>query len=375
MKISDFDLLIVGAGPVGCVIAERAANELNWKSLIIEKRNHIAGNCYDHVHESGILIHDYGPHYFRTSNASLIEYLSQFTEWIPGNYIVKSKARGKLFSFPISLVTLEQFYGRSFTEEQARQHLENCREKIINPKNSEEFVLSRVGRDLYETFYLGYTLKQWGKHPRELDPSVCGRIPIRFNRNEFYVDAKYLVTPARGFTELFSRMIGHPNIEVSLNTDFRELREQGRPKRAAVYCGPIDEYFDCRLGKLAWRSLNFKFQSFNEEYLQPCVQINYPTAEVPYTRAVEIKHVTRQKHENTVISYEYSSATGDPYYPVPSSENASLYAQYAELAANETKTANVFFSGRLATYRYINTDEAIEGALKTFDQIRASVAP
>jgi UDP-galactopyranose mutase len=370
--MAEHDLLIVGAGPVGCVVAERAATELGWTSLVVEKRAHVAGNCYDRLHSSGVLVHEYGPHYFRTNDEGLLAYLSRFTEWIPGNYLVKSSVRGRLYPFPINLTTLEQFFGRSFTAESAQAFLEERREKIEQPANSEEFVLSRVGRELYEAFYLGYTLKQWDRHPRDLDPSVCGRIPVRFDRDERYVNHRFQVTPARGFTAMFERMIADPRIEVALRTDYREVRASMTPRQATIYCGPIDEYFDYRLGRLPWRSLQFEFQAHDRELIQPCVQINYPD-EHAYTRSVEIKHVTGQQIPRTVISVEYPRAAGDPYYPVPAAANERLYREYARMAETETRDRRVYFTGRLARYRYLNTDEAIEGALATFETLKRDV--
>lgn len=368
-----FDLVIVGAGPVGCVIAERAAKIRGWTSLIIEKRGHVAGNCHDAHDENGILLHKYGPHYFRTNSEKLYEYLSQFTEWIPGNYYVKSFSRGEYFNFPINLNTLEQFFKVTLTPEQAMALLESKRLKIANPKNSEEFVLSRVGRELYEAFYLGYTKKQWGIHPRELAPSVCGRIPIRTNRNDKYVDHRFQIIPKLGYTHMFSKMLVDKKIRVMLNTDYKAVKKNFIPKIATVYCGPIDEFFDFRHGKLGWRSLRFEFVTKDQEFVQPCVQINYPN-EFEYTRTVEIKHVTGQHHPKTVISQEYSMATGDPYYPLPNPENAKLYQEYLTDAEVERRTNKIYFSGRLATYSYINTDEAIEMGLNTFEKISAEAA-
>lgn len=365
----DIDLLICGAGPVGCVIAERAASQLGWRVLVVEKRHHVAGNCYDAPHSNGVLVHTYGPHYFRTNDPTLLDYLSQFTEWIPGNYIVKSFFKGQLFPFPINLDTLEQFFTTRLDAEKAEQLLAKHRLPIDHPVNSEEFVLSRVGRELYEAFYLNYTLKQWEIHPRDLDPSVCGRIPVRLNRDNRYVDHRFQVMPKLGFTAMFQRMLDHPRIHVLLNADFREVKARIQPCKATVYCGSIDEYFGHRLGKLPYRSLKFDFVPFQMAYKQPCVQINYPN-DFTYTRSVEIKHVTQQQHPETVLSYETPTWQGDPYYPVPAPQNTALYQRYKALADQETRDHGIYFVGRLAQYRYFNTDEVMLEALKAFEEIR-----
>lgn len=366
----EYDIVIAGAGPVGCVIAERLASECDYKVLIVDKRAHIAGNCFDTHHESGVLIHRYGPHYFRTNKQELIDYLSKFTEWVPGNYIVKSSVGGELYPFPINLLTLRQFFKKpEMTSEEAADLLASLRLDIAEPANSEEFVLSRVGKEMYESFYLGYTLKQWAIHPRDLAPSVCGRIPVRLNTDSRYVDHQFQLTPAAGFSTMFGNMISHPNIDVLLNTDFGNIKIEVTPTIATVYTGPVDEYFDFNLGKLPWRSLEFEFKEKPVEVFQECVQINYPN-EHDYTRSVEIKHVTGQQHPHTVISYEFPCAEGDPYYPIPMEENANLYERYKLLADAETEKNNVYFCGRLAEYKYFNTDEVIERALNTFNLIR-----
>lgn len=363
------DLLIVGAGPVGCVVAERAAAR-GWSSLVVERRDHIAGNCYDRKHESGVLIHQYGPHYFRTNSPELRTYLSQFTDWIPGNYRVRSRVGGELLPFPINLDTLAAFFGVSgLTRWGAEALLARERVPIEDPQNSEEFVLSRVGRRLYEAFYLGYTLKQWDRHPRDLAPSVCGRIPVRLTRDDRYVDHGMQIMPADGFTRMFERMLTSPLIEVRLGTDYADVRETVEPRVATVYCGPLDAYFGCDLGRLPWRSLAFKFEEHDREFVQPCVQINYPDAAVPYTRTVEIKHATGQEHPRTVVSREYSRAEGDPYYPIPAPEYEALAERYRRRAEIERRRRRVYFAGRLARYLYINTDQAIEMALETFQGI------
>lgn len=354
---------------MGCVIAERCAKELNWQVLLIDKRKHIAGNCYDEKHKAGQLIHKYGPHYFRTNNKDLLDYLSQFTEWIDGEYYVKSMVKEELYPFPINLLTISKFYNKKFDKDSAQKKLEEVREHFPDPQNSEEFVLSRVGKELYESFYLGYTLKQWDKHPKDLNKSVCGRIPVRLNEDERYVDHTYQLTPKKGFTHLFANMVDHPNIDIHLETDFNEIKGKDFGHKAMVYSGAVDEYFNFKLGKLSWRSLEFEFKEYMQEFKQPCVQINYPN-DFAYTRSVEIKHITKEKTESTVISYEYPKAKGDPYYPIPAEENTVLYEKYKQLADQETQLNNVHFCGRLATYRYINTDEVIEQALATFNLIK-----
>jgi UDP-galactopyranose mutase len=365
--LKKIDLLVVGAGLSGCVIAERAAKLLGWKVLIVERRSHIAGNCYDRYSENGVMVHQYGPHYFRTNNRELVDYLSQFTSWTDGQYYVKSNYQGALYPFPINLNTLEQFFDQSLDREKAERLLESEREQIHNPINSEEFVLSRVGWKLYEAFYLNYTLKQWDKHPKELDASVCGRIPVRFNRDERYVEHQYQIMPKEGYTSMIQKMISHPNIHILLNTDYRDLEISSC--KATIYTGAIDEYFDYSLGHLPWRSLKFQFESLKQEFTQPCVQINYPN-EHEYTRSVEIKHVTRQQHPQTTVVYEYPTAQGDPYYPIPAPENRVLYERYKTLADKETREKNVYFVGRLAQYAYLNMDEVIERALEVVEELK-----
>ena len=360
MKI---DLLIAGAGLTGCVIAERAAAK-GLTSLIVEKRNHIGGNCYDHYHPSGVLVHKYGPHLFRTHKKSIVDYLSKFTDWIEGNYRVESFVNGEYFPIPINLTTLEKWFNRSLSKEEAANLLASLGDKDLIPKNSEDFVISRVGRELYEAFYLGYTLKQWDLHPKNLAPEVCGRIPVRLSRDWRYVNHKYQLMPKDGYTQMIQNMINHPKIHVLLNTDFEKVKHAFHPKRTIVYSGPIDTYYHYSLGKLPWRSLKFEFKEFNQEYKQHCLSINYPN-DYDYTRSVEIKHCTKQKHPSTVVSYEYPTSDGDPYYPIPSVQGKEMYAKYLELAQKEK---GVVFAGRLATYSYIDMDVAIERALETFEK-------
>ncbi len=363
---SDYDLVIVGAGPVGCAVAERAANTRNWKCLIVEKRDHIAGNCFDSLDDSGVLIHNYGPHFFRTNDEGLIHYLSQFTDWIEGDYQVRTLVNDELYPFPINLDTLEKFFGvENLNPESAQELLNSKRVDISNPQNSEEFVLSRIGREMYEAFYLEYTKKMWDKHPSELDASVCGRIPIKLNRDPYYVTHKFRQLPKEGYTAMFTKMIDHPLIDLRLDTDYFDKLEELKPTIATVYTGPIDRYFDYKYGKLEWRSLEFFFETHEKEWVQPCAVINYPDQRA-FTRSVEIKHITKQEHSKTVVCSEIPRSQGDPYYPIPNQSNRELYLKYKALAKGEF---NVYFRGRLAEYTYINTDEAIQKGLDLFKKL------
>ena len=357
------DLLIIGASC--CCVVVNMLKLNNWNCLIVDKRNHIAGNCFDTKNLHGQLIHKYGPHYFRTNNVNILNYLSKFTEWISGNYVVKSNYKNELYPFPINLETLEKFFNEKLTKNKAIELLNNKCKKIQNPKNSEEFVLSRVGEELYKAFYYGYTLKQWNQKPADLAPSVCGRIPIRFNRQNDYVNHKYKVMPKLGFSEMFKAMTSNPLIKFSYNTDYEKIRSKFKPKIATLYTGPIDAYFDFSMGKLPWRSLEFRWKTFSEEFRQPCVQINYPNKN-KYTRTVEIKHVTKQKCPTTSISYEYPKENGPPYYPIPTKFSSNMYEKYKKLAFKETAKNNVFFAGRLAEYTILTlTKQSKEACLST----------
>lgn len=362
MPTRSVDLLVVGSGPTGAAAARRAAEEFGWKVLVVDRRPQVGGNCFDEYHESGVLIHRYGPHLFRTESDALLSWLSRFTEWVPGQYYVKSWTGGRYYTLPISLVTLEEFYGREITPESAEALFRKMAIPCEQPANSEEFILSRVGRDLYEAFYVGYTLKQWGKHPRELGPEVCGRVPIRLNRDTRYVGHKHQVMPRHGYASMFTAMLDNENIEVVLGTDYREVRDKIRPRRGVVYTGGLDEYFDNRLGPLPWRSLRFEYDVYEEEFHQPCQAVNYPN-DYEYTRTGEIKHTTGQKHSRTVVAREYPTDVGEPYYPMPTPEAKALAERYRELARQEFAERGVLFAGRLAEYRYLDIDHALERGL------------
>ena len=365
-----FDFLIVGAGFAGSVLAERIASQLGKTCLIVEKRNHIGGNAYDHYDGAGVLLHTYGPHYFRTNSQRIIDYLSQFTEWREVQYKILSWTHGRYWQFPINLNTFEQLIGRPSTTEEMEAQLAEWRVRIDSPKNSEEVIVSQVGWKLYEMFFKNYTRKQWRRDAKELDPSVCGRIPIRTNRDDRYLSEKFQALPKHGYTPMFQKMLSNPKIEVRLNTDFREACAQVQFQHL-IYTGPIDEYYDHCFGHLPYRSLRFEPETLKQEFFQPAMQVNYPN-EQDFTRIVEIKHATGQKLPSTTIVREYPQDFGpgrEPYYPIPAPDARALYSKYAERAALEK---DVTFVGRLATYRYYNMDQIVGMALAEFERLRAN---
>ena len=363
------DVIIVGGGPVGCVLAERISNDLKLNCLIIEKRNHIAGNCFDNYNRKGLLYHKYGPHYLRFKNKKTFNYMSKFTKWLPGDYIVKAQVKNKLYPIPINLDTLEKFFNKKFkSKKEAKSFIKKKQVKIKNPNNAESFILSKLGKEIYENFYKNYTIKQWGKDPKKLSKSITGRLPIRFNRNPYYVKEKMRFMPKNGFTKMFTKMLKNKKIKIKLNTDFFKIKNKLKYNYFLIYTGEPDRYFNYRYGKLDWRSLNFKFTNYKKKFKQKCVQYNYPN-DFKYTRTVEIKHVTKQKSDYTIISKEFPSKKGEPYYPIIDKKNISLFKKYERLIDTESKK-NVFFEGRLAKYQYFNTDEVIEKALQLYMKIK-----
>ena len=359
-----YDYLVVGAGFAGSTVAERLATQCDARVLVVDSRDHVAGNAFDPLDEHGIRVHRYGPHIFHTSSDRVVAYLSQFTAWRPYEHRVFARVGDRNISMPICAQTIAALYGLDLDENQMAEFFEAARERLPLVRNSEDAIVSRVGRDLYTTLFANYTRKQWGIDARDLDASVCGRIPVRTSRDDRYFSDTFQAMPRDGFEAMFGRMLDHPNIEVVLGTTFEEIADRIHFDRI-VYTGPIDAYFDHAFGRLPYRSLEFAFETLDLERYQDAAVVNYPGNE-PFTRITEFKTLTGQVHAKTTIAREYPTAIGDPYYPIPRAENRALYAKYAARAARET---NVTFVGRLAEYRYYNMDQVVASALAAFEAL------
>jgi len=363
-----FDYLIVGAGFAGSVLAERLASQHGARVLVIDRRNHIGGNAYDEKNEAGILYHKYGPHIFHTNSEQVVEYLSRFTEWRPYEHRVLAEVRDRLVPIPINRTTLNKLFDLDLkTDEQAADYLASRAEPVDQIRTSEDVVVNAVGRELYELFFQGYTRKQWGLDPSQLDKSVTARIPTRTNIDDRYFTDTFQAMPKDGYTAMFRRMLNHRLIEVRTGVDFRDFKHEAHEiADHIIYSGPIDEYFDHRFGKLPYRSLKFDHRTVDQDRYQSVGTVNYPSPDVPYTRISEYKHLTGQNAPVTTITYEYPSAEGDPYYPIPRPENQALFKRYEALADGAD---GVTFVGRLATYRYYNMDQIVGQALATFRRL------
>jgi len=360
-----FDYLIVGAGFAGSVLAERLAAGLGKRVLIIDRRPHIGGNAYDHYNDDGILIHRYGPHIFHTNAQRIVDYLSRFTQWRPYEHRVLAHVDDKLVPIPINLTTLNRLYDLNLDPEDAAAFLASRAEPVEDIRTSEDVVINQVGHELYQKFFRGYTRKQWGLDPSQLDKSVTSRVPTRTNTDDRYFLDEFQQMPLHGYTRMFENMLDHPNIKIMLNADFAEIRREVSYKHL-IYSGPIDEYFDYRYGKLPYRSLAFQHETVDTEQFQPVAVVNYPDEAISYTRITEYKHLTGQTHPRTALTYEFPRGEGDPYYPVPRPENAELYKKYQVLAE---ETPDVTFVGRLGTYRYYNMDQVVGQALAIFNRL------
>lgn len=359
-----FDYLIVGAGFAGSVLAERLAAGSDKKVLICDRRPHIGGNAFDHYNEAGVLVHKYGPHIFHTNSREVFEYLGRFTEWRPYQHRVRASVDGQIVPMPINLDTINRLYGLNLTSFEVEDFFKKVAEPVKDIRTSEDVVVSKVGRELYEKFFRNYTRKQWGLDPSELDASVTSRVPTRTNRDDRYFTDTYQAMPLHGYTRMFENMLDHSNIKILLNCDYREI-EKEIPFRKMIYTGPVDTYFDYCYGKLPYRSLEFKHETHDLPVYQPAPVVNYPNEHL-YTRVTEFKYLTGQDHSKTSIVYEFPKDQGDPYYPVPRKENADLYAKYKALADAKS---DVHFVGRLATYKYYNMDQIVAQALTTYAKI------
>ena len=358
------DVLVVGAGYAGSVVAERLARA-GKRVHVIDKRPHVGGNVYDEYDEHGIRVGRYGPHIFHTNSTRIVDYLSNFTEWRPYEHRALAHVEGKLLPIPINLDTVNKLYGLSLDEEEVEAFFERVREPRTPVETSEDLVVSTVGRDLYEKFFKNYTRKHWGLDPSQLSAGVAARVPVRTNRDDRYWTDEFQGVPLHGYTRMFEAMVDHRNISVELGVDFHEIRERVQA-RHLVYTGPIDAYFGYRFGRLPYRSLRFEHEHLpGIPRYQPVATINYPN-EHDYIRVTEFKHLTGQEHPGTSIVREYPQSEGDPYYPGPRPENEALYKRYQSLAAREK---NVTFVGRLSQYRYYNMDQVVGAALKAAQNI------
>lgn len=364
----DFSYVVVGAGLAGLTIAERIANELNEKVLIIEKRNHIGGNVYDSYNDDGILIQNYGPHTFHTDDKEVFDYVLKFTEWNNYQHRVLSYVDGNFVPMPISLETINKLYNLNLSEDEMEEFIKSKQEPISEIKNSEDVVLSQGGKDIYEKFFKYFTIKQWGVSPAELDPTVIKRIPFRKNRDTRYFTDKYQGNPKHGFTKMCENMVKSNNIKILLNTDYKEVINCISYKKL-IYTGPIDEYFDCCYGELLYRSINFEFETYDIESYQPTASTRYPQ-DYDFTRITEFKKMTGQKSSKTTICKEYPCFGKEKFYPYPTAEWKELAEKYRKKAANEK---NVLFIGRLAEYKYYDMDDIIRKSLDEFNKIKNNV--
>lgn len=361
----EYDVLVVGAGFAGSVIAERFASELGKRVLVVDRRPHIAGNAYDHHDAAGVMVHRYGPHIFHTNSDEIFAYLSRFTKWRSYEHRVLANVEGKLLPMPINRTTLNGLYGLDLKDEAAAAEFLAARAQPRELHTSEDVVVAAIGQELYETFFRGYTRKQWGLDPSELDKSVTSRVPTRTSLDDRYFLDRHQAMPRDGYTAMFEAMLDHPNITVETGVDFRDVNIRAHH---TVFTGPIDEYFDQRFGPLPYRSLRFKHETLAQAQFQSVATVNYPNEAVPFTRITEYKHLTGQQHTNTSITYEYPQAEGDPYYPIPKDENQALYLRYKALA---DALPDVSFVGRLATYKYYNMDQVVGQALATYRKLSA----
>jgi len=368
----ELPVCIVGAGFSGAVIARELA-EAGIPSVVFDERSHVAGNCHvERCKETGVNVHKYGPHTFHTDNDKVWEYINRFGEMMPFVYRVKTTYKGQVYSLPVNLHTINQFFGRAMSPEEAREFLATKTDKfIIDPKNFEEQALSMIGDELYQAFFRGYTRKQWGMEPAELPASILKRLPMRFNYDDNYFFHSFQGIPKNGYTSIVENILDHKLITVRLETPY-DL--DSGPWRHIFYSGPIDRYFDYKFGRLGYRTLKFESEVHSGEY-QGVAVMNYSDYDVPYTRITEHKFFAPWEiHKKTIIFKEYSSLCKDgdiPYYPIRLIKGKGMLLEYEKLA--ESVSDQITFIGRLGTYRYLDMDETIADALDTAQKYCASI--
>lgn len=359
------EVLVVGAGITGVTIAQCLA-DAGYGVELIDKRDHIGGNCSDYINEDGILVSRYGAHLFHTNDESVWSYIKKFSQWEPYRHTVFSFIEGKHVPVPINIETINILFGLGLKDpEEMKRWLEKEVEIIDDPKNSEEVALKIMGKRLYEKLFKNYTYKTWGRYPIELEASVISRIPMRFSLENHYFDDKYQFQPKYGFTKLFEKMIDNPKISLKLKMDFGEIKNHISKDTLVIYTGPIDEYFDYVFGKLEFRQISFTPVTYDKEYKLPNAVVNYP-GEEEYFRAVEHKYISRQKHNKTVVSYERGVSSGIPCYPVLTVKNQQIYSKYLKKSQGED---NVIFAGRMGMFKYINMDVAIKEAMALVENL------
>ncbi|MGJ8593865.1 MAG: UDP-galactopyranose mutase [Aquaticitalea sp.] len=363
------DILIIGAGISGSVLAERYAS-IGKKVLVVEKRNHIGGNCYDYIDDNGILVSKYGAHLFHTNDLEVWNYVNRFSKWYTWEHKVIAKVDGKLVPIPVNIDTVNSLFGLEIdSEKEMKQWLDDNRLDLPNPKNGKEAVLSKVGPVLYEKMFKHYTKKQWDKYPEELNASVLNRIPVRTNRDDRYFSDTFQALPEKGYTKLFEKLLDHPNIKVELNTDYFDVKSKYSGFEKVFYSGPIDRFFNFKHSlkeQLEYRSIKFVPETVEKEFFQQNSVVNYPGQEVDFTRIVEYKHFGNQQSKKTTIVREYTTDVGEPYYPVLNDSNLKIYEKY-RLEAE--KHPDIHFVGRLANYKYFNMDQAFKNALDLFENV------
>lgn len=378
MNLSQYDFIVVGAGFFGAVIAERIANDLNKKVLVVEKRNHIGGNCYSEIHqETGIEYHKYGTHIFHTSNKKVWDYINNFTSLNSYYHQVLTVYEDKVYQMPINLETINSFYNVNLKPFEVDEFLQKERDKEYydNPENFEQQAINHVGRPIYEAFLKGYTIKQWGRDPKEISADVIKRLPFRKNYTESYFFDTWQGIPINGYTDIFEKMLSSKNIKVSLNTDFFDIWDKIDSKTTIIYSGEIDRLFGYKYGDLEYRTLDFEYEVKNVVDYQGTSVMNYANSEIPYTRIHEPKHLHPERNHSgnkTLIIKEFSkeASRNEPFYPIGNKTNKDRYRKYIE----ELKLhKNLIVGGRLGDYKYYDMHHTIEQALLIFERIIKNV--